>query len=88
MANIKSAKKRILVSEKKTLQNKMFKSAYKTLVKKFEAAVTAGDRETATTLYTEVVKKTDQAVAKGIIKKNTGSRKKSRFTKLLNSVAG
>ena len=47
MPNIKSAKKRVLVSEKKALENKMFKSAFKTVVKKFEAAVAAGDAETA-----------------------------------------
>ena len=46
MPNIKSAKKRVLVSEKKALENKMYKSAFKTEVKKFEAAVEAGDAET------------------------------------------
>jgi len=87
MANIKSAKKRILVSEKKALENKMFKSAYKTMMKKFEASIAAGDRETAIALYQEIIKKTDKAVAKGIIHRNTAARRKSRFTILLNSVA-
>ena len=87
MPNIKSAKKRVLVIEKKTLQNKMFKSAFKTIVKKYEAAVAAGDKDTAIALYREVVKVVDKAVAKGIIHKNTAARKKSRFTTMLNAMA-
>ena len=87
MPNIKSAKKRVLVIEKKTLQNKMFKSAFKTIVKKYEAAVVAGDKETAIALYREVVKVTDKAVAKGILHANNAARKKSRFTVMLNAMA-
>lgn len=87
MPNIKSAKKRVLVIEKKTLQNKMFKSAFKTIVKKYEAAVEAGDKETAIALYREVVKVTDKAVAKGLIHANNAARKKSRFTVMLNAMA-
>lgn len=87
MPNIKSAKKRVLVSDKKALENKMFKSAFKTIVKKFESAVESGDAETAKTLYTEVVKATDKAAAKGILHKNTAARKKSRFTLMLKKVA-
>ena len=67
MPNIKSAKKRVLVTEKKTLQNKMFKSALKTEMKKYEAAVVAGDKELAQTTYKSAVKKIDQAVAAGIL---------------------
>ena len=87
MPNIKSAKKRVLVSEKKALENKMYKSAFKTEVKKFEAAVEAGDAETAKKLYTEVIKATDKAAAKGIIHKKTAARKKSRFTLMLKKLA-
>lgn len=87
MPNIKSAKKRVLVIEKKTLQNKMFKSAFKTIVKKYEAAVEAGDKDTAIALYREVVKVTDKAVAKGMIHPNNAARKKSRFTVMLNAMA-
>lgn len=87
MPNIKSAKKRVLVSEKKALENKMFKSAFKTVVKKFEAAVEAGDAKTAQELYATVIKTTDKAAAKGIIHKNTAARKKSRFTLMLKKVA-
>ena len=87
MANIKSAKKRVLVTETKTLQNKMLKSALKTIMKKYQAAVTAGDQEAASTLYKEAVKKIDQAVAHGILHKNNAARKKSRFTVMLNNMA-
>ena len=87
MPNIKSAKKRVLVSEKKALENKMFKSAFKTIVKKFEAAVEAGDAKTAQELYVTVIKTTDKAAAKGIIHKTTAARKKSRFTLMLKKVA-
>ena len=87
MPNIKSAKKRVLVIEKKTLQNKMFKSAFKTIVKKYEAAVAAGDKDAAIALYREVVKVTDKAVAKGILHANNAARKKSRFTVMLNAMA-
>lgn len=87
MPNIKSAKKRVLVSEKKALENKMFKSAFKTIVKKYEAAVESGNAEAAKTLYVEVIKTTDKAAAKGIIHKNTAARKKSRFTLMLKKLA-
>lgn len=86
MPNIKSAKKRVRVSEEKALRNRMFKSAYKTTVKKYQAAVTAGDKEAAATLYKDAVKKVDQAVAKGIIHKNAAARKKSQFTLMLNNL--
>ena len=86
MPNIKSAKKRVIITETKTLQNKMFKSAYKTAVKKYQAAVAAGNADEAMTLYKTVVKKVDQAAAKGIIHKNEAARKKSQFTLMLNKV--
>lgn len=86
MPNIKSAKKRVIVTETKTLQNKMFKSAYKTAVKKYQAAVEANNADEAMALYKAVVKKVDQAAAKGIIHKNEAARKKSQFTLMLNKV--
>ena len=86
MPNIKSAKKRVIVTETKTLQNKMFKSAYKTAVKKYPAAVEAGNADEAMALYKTVVKKVDQAAAKNIIHKNEAARKKSQFTLMLNKV--
>ncbi len=64
----------------------MFKSEYKTTIKKYQAAVAAGDKDAAANLYKAAVKKVDQAAAKGIIHKNTAARKKSRFTLMLNNV--
>jgi len=86
MPNIKSAIKRVDVIEKKTLQNNMIKSAYKTAVKKFEAEVTAGDKKKAEVAFKEAVKKVDQACTKGVIKANTASRKKSSLAKKLNEM--
>ena len=87
MANIKSAKKRILVNQKKALQNQMVKSQLKTVIKKFNAAVEAGDKAVATDLYRLACKKTDQAVAAGILHKNNAAHKKSEFTKKYNAIA-
>lgn len=86
MPNIKSAKKRVLVTETKSMQNKMLKSELKTLVKKFEAAVASGDKEVATEAYKLAVKKIDKAVGKSIIAKNTSNRKKSKMTLKLNKM--
>ena len=85
MPNIKSAKKRVLVIEKKTLKNNMIKSAYKTAVKKFEQAIEAGNVEEAKALFSEATKKIDQACTKGVIVKNTAARKKSSLSKKLNA---
>ena len=87
MPNIKSAKKRVKVTEVKTLQNKMFKSAMKTSVKKYKAAVDAGDKDLAEKTYADAVAMVDRAVTKGILHKNNAARKKSQFTKLLNGLA-
>ena len=86
MPNIKSAIKRVSVIEKKTLQNNMIKSAYKTAVKKFEQAVQAGNKEDATKLFSVATKKVDQACTKGVIVKNTAARKKSNMAKKLNAM--
>ena len=87
MANIKSAKKRILVNQTKALQNQMVKSQLKTVIKKFNAAVNAGDKAAASELHALVVKKIDQAVAHGILHKNNAAHKKSEFTKKFNAIA-
>lgn len=86
MPNIKSAKKRVKVTATKTLQNKMFKSAMKTEIKKFNAAVESGDVTVAQDAYKAVVKKIDVAASKGIIHKNAAARKKSQFTKAINGM--
>ncbi len=87
MPNIKSAKKRVLVTEKKSQQNKMIKSALKTQIKKFLAAVSAGDKDTATALYPETVSAIDSAVTKGILHKNNAANKKAKLAKKLASIA-
>ena len=87
MPNIKSAKKRVKIIEKKTLTNNMIKSAYKSAVKKFEQAVAAGNKAEATTLMAKATKKVDQACTKGVIVKNTAARKKSSMSKKLNAMA-
>ena len=83
MPNIKSAKKRVLVIEKKTMQNKAVKSALKTQVKKFLAAVESGDKETATNLYPVTVSAIDSAATKGVIHKNNANNRKAKLAKKL-----
>ncbi len=87
MANIKSAKKRILVIRKKTLRNKMITSAVKTAMKKVVAAVKAGDKTVATAQLNAAKKAIDKACSKGVYHKNNASRKKSRLEKLVNKMA-
>ena len=86
MPNIKSAKKRVLVTKTKTLQNKMFKTELKTDIKKYQAAGAAGDTALAQETYKVAVKKIDKAAARGIIHKNAAAHKKSQFTKALNNM--
>ena len=85
MPNIKSAKKRVKITEKKTLRNSMIKSAYKTAIKNFEEALEAGKMDEAKALFSEATKKIDQACTKGVIVKNTAARKKSNLAKKLNA---
>ena len=85
MPNIKSAKKRVGIIEKKTLKNNMIKSGYKSAVKKFEQAIEAGNVEEAKVLFVDATKKIDQACTKGVIVKNTAARKKSNLSKKLNA---
>ena len=83
MPNIKSAKKRVLVIEKKTMRNKAVKSALKTQVKKFLAAIEANDKETAVKLYPETVSAIDSAVTKGVLHKNNANNRKAKLAKKL-----
>lgn len=87
MPNIKSAKKRVPVSKVNNERNKMAKSALKTTLKKFEAAVAEGNKEQADSAYTAAVKSIDQAVKKGIIHKNNAARKKSSIALKMNKLA-
>jgi len=85
--NIKSAKKRVLVSKANAERNKMYKSELKTVVKKFEAAYAGGNREEATSASQVAIKTIDQAVNKGILHKNTAARKKSSIALKMNKLA-
>ena len=86
MPNIKSAKKRVIVTQTKTLRNKMFRTQLKTDIKKYQAALATGDQAAAQAAYRAAVKKIDQAAARGIIHKNAAAHKKSQFTKALNNM--
>lgn len=87
MPNIKSAIKRVSVIEKKTLENNMIKTGYRTAVKKVETAIQEGNVEEAKNLFVNATKKIDQACSKGVIKKNTAARKKSNLAKKINTIA-
>ncbi len=87
MANIKSAKKRILVSKKKEMRNKAVKTELKTLVKKVDAAIAEGNKEAAASALLVATSKIDKAAKKGILHKNTAARKISRLNKAVNKIA-
>jgi len=86
LANIKSAKKRILVSAKKAARNKSTKSSVKTQIKKLEAAITNGDKEQALKELSALKSVMGKATAKGIYKKNTNGRKISRMENKVNKI--
>ena len=86
MPNIKSAKKRVQLSEARNARNRAERSALRTTLKKFDAAVTEGNRTEAEGAYRVAVKSVDKAVAKGILHKNNAARKKSALTLKLNAM--
>ncbi len=85
LANIKSAEKRILITEKRTAINKARKSEIKTYIKKFDKAIDNGNFDEAKTLLRTIDKKLKRAAHKNVIHMNNASRKVSRLTKKLNS---
>lgn len=87
MANIKSAKKRILVTETKTARNKAIKSKVKTSIKKVDAAIAANDKAAAVAALNVATVEIDKACTKGVFHKNTASRKVSRLAKAVNKLA-
>ena len=87
MPNIKSASKRDQLAKARYAKNKAERSALKTTLKKFDAAVAEGDREAAVSTYKVAVKSVDRAVSKGLIHKNNAAHKKSRMTKTMNTLA-
>ncbi len=87
MPNIKSAKKRVLLTKVQNEKNKAAKSVLKTNLKKFDAALAEGNREQADSAYKAAVKTIDESVKKGILHKNNAARKKSSITRKLNKLA-
>ncbi|MDP2891541.1 MAG: 30S ribosomal protein S20 [Bacillota bacterium] len=86
MPNIKSAIKRVKVSEKKNLRNRIAKTKVKTAVKKYDAAVTAGDKAAAEALMRAASGEVDKAASKGTIHRNAANRKKAQLAKKLNTI--
>ena len=86
MANIKSAKKRILVNQTKADRNKAIRSAVKTSMKKVDAAVAANDKEAAKAALTVAISTIESAASKGVYHKNNCARKISRLSKAVNSI--
>ena len=87
MANIKSAKKRILVNETKAARNKAIRSKVKTAIKKVDAAVASGDKAAAQAALLAATTEIDKAATKGVYHMNNASRKVSRLSKAVNSIA-
>ena len=87
MANIKSAKKRILVNQTKAARNKAIRSAVKTSIKKVDAAVAANDKAAANAALTDAISTISKAASKGVYHKNNAARKDSRLSKAVNSIA-
>ena len=87
MANIKSAKKRILVTQVRTERNKAIKAGVKTAVKKVYAAIDANDKEGAAAALQNATTVISKAASKGVYHKSTASRKVSRLAKAVNKMA-
>ncbi len=86
MANVKSAKKRILVNRKKAERNKAARSAVRTQIKKVYAAISSGDKEAAQSELSALKSVMGKAAQKGIYKKNNFSRKISRVSRDVNKI--
>ena len=86
MANIKSAKKRVIVAQKRADRNKAVKSKVKTYVKKVTAAIEANDKDAAKTALSAAISEINKAGSKGVYHKNTCARKVSRLTKEVNAL--
>ena len=86
MANIKSAKKRVLIAQRNTERNVAFKTSIKTAVKKVLACAASEDRAELNALLSKVYQLCDKAAGKGILHKNTAARKKSRLTKAVKKL--
>lgn len=86
MPNIKSAKKRVLINEKKNLVNKNNKSEVKTAIRRLNEVIDSGNYEEAVKLYPATASIIDSSVSKGVYHKNTAANKKSGLQKRINSL--
>lgn len=86
MPNIKSAKKRVIVTATKTVQNRMVKTSLKTAIKKFDAATAKGDKTAAAAEMKNAIATIDKAVAKGLVHKNNAAHKRSRMALAYNAM--
>ena len=86
LPKIKSVNKSVRITEVRKARNKAAKSELNTAIKKFEAAAAEGNRTEADGAYKVAVKKVDQAVAKGVLHKNTAAHRKSAMTLKLNKI--
>ena len=86
MPNIKSAKKRMRSSVKKTDTNTLVTSSMKTAIRKFEKEVKAGNKEEASNKLNIAIQRIDKAMSSGLVHKNKAARLKSRLTKSKNSM--
>ncbi|MBX5436368.1 MAG: 30S ribosomal protein S20 [Alicyclobacillaceae bacterium] len=87
MPNIQSAKKRVRITRRRSLRNASLKSALRTTLKKFDAALASRDVEQARLALRIATRALDKAVTKGIIHRNKANRKKSRLTRRFNRFA-
>ena len=86
MANLKNAKKRILVNKKKEVRNNNYEASIKTAIKKTERAIARKDKDLANENLAVAIKRIDKAAGAKVIAKHTAARKKSRLTKKVNSM--
>jgi len=84
LPNIKSAEKRMRLSEKQRKRNKTRKTRVKTAIRKFNDSLEGDDQEAAEERLSEAFKALDNAVAKGVLQKNNAARKKSKLHKKFN----
>jgi small subunit ribosomal protein S20 len=87
MANIKQQKKRVRIQARERLENLRYRSTIKTLTKRLESAVAAGDADLAATEHRELVRTIDRAATRGALHRNTASRKKSQAAKIAAGAA-
>ncbi len=86
MANIKSAKKRVLIAERNRVKNVAFKTSIKTAIKKVLESAAGDDKDALKSAMSKAYQLCDKAVSKGILHKNTAARKKSRLTIAVNKI--